>query len=148
MTETFCPKWTRSIRGKRLRLGVIGPKPYFFVKDGEIKGSDMLMAGYLAKRLNFEYELVRPKGAFSGMVSAVCDSYITVRLKIPNTCYIYFLERFQEEIWIWVLHRLPICTGATNWLTISIPLPTTTSSWGVNNQICFDPNLNQPIIFF
>ena len=50
---------------------MIGPKPYFFVKDGEIKGSDKLMAGYLAKRLNFEYELVRPKGAFSGMVSAV-----------------------------------------------------------------------------
>ena len=72
MTGTFCPKWTKSILGKRLRLGVIGPKPYFFVKDGEIKGSDKLMAGYLAKRLNFEYELVRPKGAFSGMVSAVC----------------------------------------------------------------------------
>ena len=71
MTGTFCPKWTKSIRGKRLRLGVIGPKPYFFVKDGEIKGSDKLMAGYLAKRLNFEYELVRPKGAFSSMVSAV-----------------------------------------------------------------------------
>ena len=71
MTGTFCPEWTKSIRGKRLRLGVIGPKPYFFVKDGEIKGSDKLMAGYLAKRLNFEYELVRPKGAFSGMVSAV-----------------------------------------------------------------------------
>ena len=72
MTGTFCPKWTKSILGKRLRLGVIGPKPYFFVKDGEVKGSDKLMAGYLAKRLNFEYELVRPKGAFSGMVSAVC----------------------------------------------------------------------------
>ena len=70
-TKSFCPKWTKSIQGKRLRLGVIGPKPYFFVKDGEIKGSDKLMAGYLAKRLNFEYELVRPKGAFSGMVSAV-----------------------------------------------------------------------------
>ena len=32
MTESFCPKWTKSIQGKRLRFGVIGPKPYFFVQ--------------------------------------------------------------------------------------------------------------------
>ena len=73
-TESFCPKWTKSLQGKRLRFGVIGPKPYFFVKNGEIKGSDKLMAGYLSKRLGFEYELVRPKGAFSGMVSAVTST--------------------------------------------------------------------------
>ena len=63
---------------------MIGPKPYFFVKDGEIKGSDKLMAGYLAKRLNFEYELVRPKGAFSGMVSAVMSA-----LKLTFSSQVY-----------------------------------------------------------
>ena len=71
MKEGFCPKWTKSITGKHLSLGMIGPKPYFFVKDGEVKGSDKLMAGYLAKRLHFKFDIIRPEGAFSGMVSAV-----------------------------------------------------------------------------
>ena len=113
LTENFCPKWTKSIQGKRLRLGVIGPKPYFFVKGEEIKGSDKLMAGYLAKRLNFEYELVRPKGAFSGMVSAVTSAF---RSKFSSRVYQPSLSfnRCPMEIWIWALHRLPFCIGATN----------------------------------
>ena len=40
------------------------------------------------------------------------------------------------EIWIWALRRPPIFTGGTNWLTISIPLPTMTLSWDVLFQIC------------
>ena len=57
-------------------------------------------------------------------------------------------HRFPGEIWIWALHRLPISTGVTNWLTTSIPFPTTTSSWDVLYQICFIPICNQPTIVF
>ena len=80
MEERFCPKWTKSLRGKRLRLGMIGPKPYFFVKEGEVKGSDKLMAGYLAERLHFEFDIIRPEGAFSGMVSAVSSFHCLNRI--------------------------------------------------------------------
>ena len=95
------------------------------------------MAGYLAKRLHFEYELVRPKGAFSGMVSAVTSTF-DVKTSVRGSCEkTPSFDRFLVEIWIWALHRLPISIGATNWLTISIPLPTTISSWEVcaNNPL-------------
>ena len=45
-----------------LNIGVSGVPPNFFVKDGEIGGTDMLLIKLLAKKLNFSFG-IKSQGA-------------------------------------------------------------------------------------
>ena len=40
-----------------LEIGVLGEWPHFFLEDGIVRGSDILMIDLLSKKLGFSYKL-------------------------------------------------------------------------------------------
>ena len=43
--------------GKTIQVAMGGAKPWFYVENGELKGSDVMLVRLLSKKLGFKYEM-------------------------------------------------------------------------------------------
>ena len=56
-----------------LKIGGAGVKPWFYVEDGELRGSDPLMIDLLSEKLGFSYSLEYNAANFADVFSKVCS---------------------------------------------------------------------------
>ena len=56
-----------------LKIGGAGVKPWFYIEDGELRGSDPLMVDLLSKKLGFSYTLEFNAANFADVFSKVCS---------------------------------------------------------------------------
>ena len=67
-------KTLKFYEGNHLTIGVNGLPPNFFVKDGEVGGSDVLLMELLAKKFDFSFEVKFKGGTADVLVNLVIFS--------------------------------------------------------------------------